>query len=101
MGSTAVGGVSSTVPVAQIPPTSIEAVGYVREGLSLPKGYLDPADLPDSLALLPPPPQPGSAAFAADQAAFGKTYYRYASFLSEYLSHVYTDEVGRGRPKRC
>lgn len=61
---------TTTVPVAQAPPTSIEAVGFVREGLSLPKEYLDPADLPDSLAMLPPPPQPGSAAMAADQAAF-------------------------------
>ncbi|TVZ41640.1 acid phosphatase (class A) [Alteromonadaceae bacterium 2753L.S.0a.02] len=61
---------ASTTPVAQRPPTSIETVGLVKEGLSLPKGYLDPTDLPDSLALLPAPPQPGSAAMAADQAAF-------------------------------
>lgn len=33
-----------------------------------PKGYLDPADYPDSLALLPPPPAPGSPAFARDEA---------------------------------
>ena len=30
------------------------------------KGYLAPADLPDSVALLPPPPAPGSAAEARD-----------------------------------
>jgi acid phosphatase (class A) len=64
------GACTTTVPAAQVPPTSLEAVGLVREGLSLPKGYLDPEALPDSLSLLPPPPQPGSAAMAADQAAF-------------------------------
>ncbi len=31
------------------------------------RGYLTPADYPDSLALLPPPPAPGSAAQAADE----------------------------------
>jgi len=61
---------ATTVPVAQVPPTSLEAVGLVREGFNLPKGYLDPKALPDSLALLPPPPRQGSAAYAADQAAF-------------------------------
>jgi acid phosphatase (class A) len=30
------------------------------------QGYLDPKALPDSLALIPPPPAPGSAAFALD-----------------------------------
>lgn len=34
-----------------------------------PRGYLDPAVLPDSLALLPPPPAAGSAAFARDEEA--------------------------------
>jgi hypothetical protein len=33
-------------------------------GLSALHGYLDPKALPDSLALIPPPPVPGSAAFA-------------------------------------
>jgi acid phosphatase (class A) len=32
-----------------------------------PKGYLAPDALPDSLALLPPPPSEGSAAFALDE----------------------------------
>jgi acid phosphatase (class A) len=63
-------GCTTTPPVAQVPPTSLKAVGFVSERFGLPKGYLDPADLPDSLSLLPPPPQPGSAAMAADQAAF-------------------------------
>ncbi len=30
------------------------------------QGYLDPKAIPDSLALIPPPPAPGSAAFALD-----------------------------------
>jgi len=34
-----------------------------------PKGYLDPTGLPDSLALLPPPPASGTPAFAGDEAA--------------------------------
>jgi len=33
----------------------------------MPKGYLDPTQLPDSLALLPPPPPSGSEAFARDE----------------------------------
>jgi acid phosphatase (class A) len=32
-----------------------------------PRGYLTPTDLPDSLALLPPPPAAGSAAFERDE----------------------------------
>ena len=35
-------------------------------GFKFEKGYLAPADLPDSVALLPPPPAPGSAAEARD-----------------------------------
>lgn len=45
---------SSNSGVPQLPPET-------------PKGYLAPADLPDSLALLPPPPAPGSAAMARDE----------------------------------
>src|ERR1039458_9502346 len=36
-------------------------------GLSSLQGYLDPKALPNSLALIPPPPAPGSAAFAHDE----------------------------------
>lgn len=36
-------------------------------------GYVKTADLPDSRTLLPPPPAPGSAAFAADQEAYRLT----------------------------
>jgi acid phosphatase (class A) len=35
-------------------------------GLGALQGYLDPKALPNSLALIPPPPAPGSAAFALD-----------------------------------
>lgn len=52
------------------PPTSIAAVGELRPGLGIAKGYLDPKALPNSLALLPPPPAQGSAAQSADEAAF-------------------------------
>lgn len=52
------------------PPTSIASVGELRPGMGIAKGYLDPKALPNSLALLPAPPAPGSAAQAADQAAF-------------------------------
>lgn len=48
------------------PPTSPEAVGEFRAGSGYLNGYLDRKQLPDSLALLPPPPVPGSAQAAAD-----------------------------------
>lgn len=53
------------------PPTSAAAIGEVRPGLL--KGYLDRAALPDSLALVPPPPAADTPAFAADQAAYRGT----------------------------
>ena len=37
-------------------------------GLGALQGYLDPKALPDSLALIPPPPLAGSAALAHDEA---------------------------------
>ena len=49
-------------------PVSAAAVGELRPGLL--KGYLQPGELPDSLALLPAPPAAGSAAQAADEAAY-------------------------------
>lgn len=52
------------------PPTSIAAVGELRPGMGIAKGYLDPKALPNSLALLPAPPAPASAAQSADEAAF-------------------------------
>jgi len=52
------------------PPVTAEAVGEVRPGSGVLKGYLTPEQLPDSLALLPPPPDPRSARFAADMEAY-------------------------------
>ena len=43
-------------------------------GLDALQGYLDPKALPDSLELLPPPPQAGSAAFANDEAVANATF---------------------------
>ena len=63
-----VGACTTAPPVAA--PISAAAVGEVRPGSGYLKGYLAPAELPDSLALLPVPPAEGSAARAADDAAF-------------------------------
>jgi acid phosphatase (class A) len=52
------------------PPTSIAAVGELRPGLGIAKGYLAAESLPDSLALVPAPPGAGTAAMAADEEAF-------------------------------
>ena len=52
------------------PPISPEAVGEVRPGSGILKGYLDRKDLPNALALLPPPPAAGSPAEAADLEAY-------------------------------
>jgi acid phosphatase (class A) len=63
-----VAGCATGAPPA--PPTTLAAVGEIQPGIPFPKGYLPMADLPDSLALLAPPPADGSAAFAADQEAY-------------------------------
>lgn len=60
----------SHVPV---PPTAPEQIGEIRPGTGMLKGYLDRKALPNSLALLPPPPAAGSAALDADQAAYRAT----------------------------
>ncbi|MXO61208.1 phosphatase PAP2 family protein [Altererythrobacter salegens] len=60
-------GCASTGPV---PPTTVAAVGAISDEIPYPKGYLEAAAMPDSLALLPPPPAEGSAAKAADQEAY-------------------------------
>lgn len=70
LGSCATAAPSASRPAEPAPPTSIEAVGLLREGFTLPRGYLDPEALPNSLTLLPPPPAEGSAAEAADTEAF-------------------------------
>jgi acid phosphatase (class A) len=56
------------VPARVVAPTSAAEVGEFRHGFL--NGYLPPSDLPDSLALIPAPPTPGSAAQADDDAAF-------------------------------
>ena len=55
------------------PPTSPEVVGEFRKGSGYLHGYLNPKQLPDSLALLPPPPAPGSAQQAADLDTYKST----------------------------
>jgi acid phosphatase (class A) len=47
-----------------------EAVPEIHPGILA--GYLAPESLPDSLALLPPPPSQGSAGFALDEEISGK-----------------------------
>jgi acid phosphatase (class A) len=60
------GGCSSSPRVAA--PTSPAQVGEFRPGIM--NGYLAPAELPNSLALLPAPPAASSAAQTDDDAAF-------------------------------
>src|SRR5665647_1737058 len=53
------------------------------------KGYLEANEHPDSLVLLPPPPVPGSAAFALDEDIARRTFAvrgtpRFAQALSDY-----------------
>ena len=43
-------------------------------GLGALQGYLDPTALPDSIALIPPPPASGSAAFAHDEEVARATF---------------------------
>ncbi|MGB3070887.1 MAG: phosphatase PAP2 family protein [Ottowia sp.] len=59
---------ASACTTAPQPPTATSQVGEIRPGLV--KGYLQRSELPDSLALLPPPPAEGSAALAADAEAY-------------------------------
>lgn len=58
---------------APAPSTNPDVVGEYRAGSGYLKGYLDRKQLPDSLALLPQPPAEGSAAQAADLAAYRST----------------------------
>jgi len=46
-------------------PAARHEVPEIRPGVA--RGYLQTEQLPDSIALLPPPPAPGSAAFALDE----------------------------------
>jgi len=56
---------------AVVAPTNPAELSQGRPGYVI--GYLEPAQLPDTLALLPPPPAAGSAAFAADEDAYRTT----------------------------
>lgn len=62
---------ATAASAASPPSTSAEQVGEFRPGLL--RGYLDPKQLPNSLALLPPPPAKDTPAAAADDAAFRAT----------------------------
>ena len=53
---------------APLPTTNPADLKTIRPGVV--SGYLDDTVWVDSLALLPPPPAPGSAAATADEAAF-------------------------------
>jgi acid phosphatase (class A) len=56
---------------AVVAPTSPADLPQVRPNYVI--GYLAPEQLPDSRALLPPPPAAGSVAFAADEDAYRST----------------------------
>jgi acid phosphatase (class A) len=60
------GGCASSAHITA--PVTAAEVGEVHPGFL--KGYLQPAEVPDSLALLPAPPAAGSAAQAGDDAAY-------------------------------
>ncbi len=68
-------------------------------GLGALQGYLDPKALPNSLVLIPPPPAPGSAAFALDVEIAQSTFAlrdtpRFAMAASDYdlkLPHFVND----------
>ena len=52
------------------PPTTLAEVGELRAGSGYANGYLTRADMPDSLALVPPPPAEGSARLNDDIEAY-------------------------------
>ena len=56
-------------PASSVAPPDVEEV---RDGILM--GYLSDDERPDSLALLPPPPEEGSPAYAADVAAAEATF---------------------------
>jgi acid phosphatase (class A) len=55
-----------TSPTPPVPPTTVAAVGELRPGSGIARGYVDRKLLPDSLGLLPRPPADGSTAAALD-----------------------------------
>jgi acid phosphatase (class A) len=58
-----------SVALSQDGQKSAQPQGFPQLPAGTPRGYLDPTALPDSLALLPSPPAPGSPGFARDEAA--------------------------------
>jgi len=68
---TALTALLATACASIVPPTSPAELSQGRPGYVI--GYLQPADLPDSQALLSPPPAAGSPAFAADEDAYRST----------------------------
>ncbi len=66
-------GAACAAPGSTPPTLDAASVGEVRPGSGVLKGYLDRKALPDSLALLPPPPDAGSARAAADLEAHRAT----------------------------
>lgn len=62
-------GAAALITFAIIQVRAAEQTGLPALPPGTPAGYLPVQDLPDSLALLPPPPEPGSAAFARDEEA--------------------------------
>jgi acid phosphatase (class A) len=60
-----------TACATTVPPTAPAELSQGHPGYVI--GYLQPAELPDSQTLVPPPPTAGSAAFAADEAAYRST----------------------------
>lgn len=63
-------GAACTIP----PTTSPEVVGELRAGSGFLNGYLPRADLPDSLALVAPPPAAGTPEALADESTFRNTF---------------------------
>ncbi len=62
-------------------------------GLGALQGYLDHKDIPDSLALVPPPPEPGSTAYALDEEIAKNTFAlrdtpRFALAASDFNLHL-------------
>jgi hypothetical protein len=94
---------SSTIRFAADPPSSQSGtkLGTIPEfhpelGLGALQGYLDPKALPNSLALIPPPPAPGSAAFADMQEEELGTFYL-TDFLARQFESIIVAGLGLDR----
>ena len=61
-----ISGYAVTIGLAAPAPTKPDEVSLAKKLAAFP-GYLQDKDYPDSLALVPAPPTPGSAAFALDE----------------------------------